>query len=245
MEKLPEEDFKMTYPQTPEAIYEIALQNFAQIKAANLRTCSAEKAITAAKGGLFPSLYLGGNINTNYSSAASQSVFLNKTEVPSGDYVEFGGNKVPVIVQQNNYQTSDIDYGNQLSNNLFNTINLSLNIPIFNASQARSKIRLAKINYKRYAIVEDHTKLQLRQSIEKSYVSLTNSLAKYNLLQEQVAAYTESFRAAEIRFNAGDITSVDYLITKNNLDRAKNNLIVSKYDFILRSKILDYYSGIK
>ncbi|MBD0286930.1 MAG: TolC family protein, partial [Flavisolibacter sp.] len=49
--------------------------------------------------------------------------------------------------------------------------------------------------------------------------------------------------AAEVRFNAGVGTIVEYLIAKNNLDRANNNLIVSKYDYALRKKILDYYSG--
>jgi outer membrane protein len=59
----------------------------------------------------------------------------------------------------------------------------------------------------------------------------------------QVNSFTESFRAAEIRFNSGAITSVDYLIAKNNLDRTNTNLIIARYDFVLRAKILDYYQG--
>jgi outer membrane protein len=62
-------------------------------------------------------------------------------------------------------------------------------------------------------------------------------------LQSQVASFAESFRTAEIRFNAGAITSVDYLIAKNNLNRAQSNLIIAKYDFVLREKVLDYYGG--
>jgi len=63
------------------------------------------------------------------------------------------------------------------------------------------------------------------------------------VLLEQVDAYTESFRAAEIRFNNGVGTPVDYLTAKNNLDRANINLITAKYDYVLRTKILDYYQG--
>jgi outer membrane protein len=62
-------------------------------------------------------------------------------------------------------------------------------------------------------------------------------------LQSQVTSFAESFRTAEIRFNAGAITSVDYLIAKNNLNRAQSNLIIAKYDFVLREKVLDYYGG--
>lgn len=241
---LDESNFDMKYSYTADNVYEDALQNFAQIKAVNFRKESAERAIRSAKGSLFPRLTLGGNLQTNYSSAATQSMFLNTTETPSEDYVEISGTKFPVIVQQNNFKTSNIDYGKQLNNNLFSSVNLGLSIPLFNGSQVRNKIRLAKIGLKNSEIVEENTRIELQQSIEEAYVHLTNSLKKYSLLQEQVSAFSESFRSAEIRFNAGDITSVDYLIAKNNLDRSKVNLIISKYDFVLRAKVLDYYRGI-
>jgi outer membrane protein len=70
-----------------------------------------------------------------------------------------------------------------------------------------------------------------------------SSTEKYKLLLDQVASFQESFNAAEIKFNSGAITSVDYLVAKNNLDKAKSNLISAKYDIILREKILDYYQG--
>ena len=66
---------------------------------------------------------------------------------------------------------------------------------------------------------------------------------RYKVLLDQVNAYQESFRAAEIRFNAGVGNSVDYLTAKNNLDRANINLISAKYDYVLRTRILDYYLG--
>jgi outer membrane protein len=40
-------------------------------------------------------------------------------------------------------------------------------------------------------------------------------------------------------------TSVDYLLAKNNLDRATINLISAQYDFALRKKVLDYYQNIR
>ena len=243
VESLNESEFDINYSHTPEDIYVQALNNFAEIKAVRFRKESAEKAIRSAKGDLFPVLSLGGSMNTNYSSVATQSVFLNTTEVPSTNYVDMNGTKFPVIVQQNNFKVSNINYGKQLNNNLFTSVNLGLSIPLFNASQTRSRIKLAKINFKNSEIEEENTRIELQQSIERAYVQLSNSLSKYKLLQDQVGAFTESFRSAEIRFNSGDITSVDYLIAKNNLDRAKINLIISKYDFVLRAKVLDYYRG--
>jgi outer membrane protein len=91
--------------------------------------------------------------------------------------------------------------------------------------------------------VEQNTKTQLQQAIERAYVNLTSAQEKYKLLQQQESAFEESFRTAEVRFNAGAITSVDYLIAKNNLNRTQTNLITAKYDFVLREKILDFYAG--
>jgi outer membrane protein len=220
------------------------LQQFAKIKSVNLRTQSSEKNIQSIKGELFPTLSLSGNVNTNYSSAATQSIFLNSVEVPSGtDYVDINGSHVPVITKQDNFNTNKITYGNQLSNNLFTTINLGLSIPLFNANRVKNRVKLAKIDLKNNELVEENTKTILQQSIEKAYVNLTNTSNKYKILIDQVEAFDQSFHAAEVRFNAGAITSVDYLIAKNNLDRANINLIISKYDYVLRGKILDYYQG--
>ena len=237
------ENISTEYPQSPEEIYTIALKNFARIKAVKMRTESAEKGIKTARGLLLPSLYLGGNLNTNYSSVASRSFLVNTVEASSEDYVTVNGAKIPVVVQQSNYRNDKINYGDQLNNNIFSSVNLTLNVPLFNASQTRNKIKKAKMTYENNQLIEQHAQTELQQAIERAYVDVVNSFEKFQLLQSQVLAFTESFRAAEIRFNAGLMTSVDYLIAKNNLDRSNTNLIISRYDFVLRSKVLDYYQG--
>ncbi|MEO8763744.1 MAG: TolC family protein [Ginsengibacter sp.] len=243
LERLPEELFDTSYHADPTKIYTTALQQFAQVKAVRFRTRSAEKTIRSIRGELFPTLSFGVNVNTNYSSVATQSIFLNTTTQPSKDYVEIGGVQVPVITKKDNFDNQRINYGDQLKNNKFTTFNLGLNVPLFNASQVRSRVKLAKIDFKNSEFVEQNTRNQLQQSIEKAYVNLTNTSDKYTILLDQVNSFAASFRAAEVRFNSGAITSVDYLIAKNNLDRTKINLIIAKYDFLLRAKILDYYEG--
>lgn len=241
--RLPGDSFEMKSAENPESLYQNSLKNFAKIKAVHFRLLSAEKSVHSARGELFPRLYLGGNINTNYSSVATQSTFLNLSEVPSSNYVNLNGQKLPVVVQQNNFNTSKINYGNQLSNNLFSTINLGLSIPLFNASQTRNKIKLAKIDLENDKVVEENTKIELQQSVERASLDVNNALQKYKILVQQVAAFSESFRSADVRFASGVITSVEYLIAKNNLNRAEANLIITKYNFILRTKVLNYYQG--
>ncbi len=243
LERIPEEMFVMGYDNTPEKVYQSALTQFAQVKSTHLRSLSAAKQVKSIRGELFPSLFLGAGVNSNYSSAARQSYLTDSKYVAGNDYVLIGGNQEPVFTKQETYASKKISYGDQLNNNLFTSVNLGLRIPVFNANRVRNRIRTAKIEQKNYELIEQNTKTRLQQSVERAYVNLTTTSEKYKIITDQVAAFAESFRGAEVRFDAGAINSVDYLIAKNNLDRANNNLIVSRYEFVLRKKILDYYEG--
>lgn len=212
VERINAEEFLTAYARSTDDVFQTALQQFSLVKSVELRKKSAEYALKAAKGLLYPSLILGGNMQTNYSSIAANA-----------------GGKIP--------------YRDQLDNNIFYTVNLGLRIPIFNSFRAKNNIKLADIAVRNSELVEENTKVQLRQQIEQAHLNMTNAYARYKTLAEQVTAYSTSFRAAEARFNAGVGTSVDYLIAKNNLDRANINLISARYDFVLRKKVLDYYQS--
>lgn len=243
LERLEPATFSLTYAETPTQIYEKALSQFALIRAAELRTQSAEKAVKARRGELFPTLSLNGSANSNYSSAAMQNVFVNTSTVATGDYVVVNSVQTPVMRQQNNFNQDKISYSKQLNNNIFTSFSLNLRIPIFNSFFARNRIKLAKLDVKNFSLVEQTAKTTLQQNIERAYSNMTASFERYKTILEQVEAYAESFRAAEIRFNEGVGTSIDYLTAKNNIDRANNNLVFVKYDYVLRTKILDYYQG--
>lgn len=245
VERLDGTAFADKYTDTPEKIYETALQQFAQIKAVDYSMQSFQQAVRVARGGLFPRLSLNAGIRTNYSNTASSSTFINTTDVVSDDYVIVNGNPTPVIVKQSNFSSQKISFTDQFKNNRNSGISLDLQIPIFNSFFQRNRVKLAKLDLKNAEYVAKTTKTQLQQAIEQAYTNMVSASDTYKILLEQVNAYGESFRVAEIRFNAGLGTSIDYLIAKNNLDRANINLINAKYDYVLRTKILDYYKGVK
>lgn len=136
-----------------------------------------------------------------------------------------------------------IPYGSQLRNNRYSSIGVGISIPIFNSSFIRNRVKQADINLRNNELVEENTRLQLHQQIDQAYLTMTNAFERYRVLQDQVNAYQESFQAAEVRYQSGVGTSIDYLTAKDRLDRARINLVNAKYEFILRKKILDYYSG--
>ena len=52
------------------------------------------------------------------------------------------------------------------------------------------------------------------------YFYMTAALGRYQAYVDQVDAYNESFKAANLRFTEGVGSVVEYVIAKNNLDRA-------------------------
>ena len=228
---------------SPEDIYALALEQLASIKGAALRRKSAVQGIKVAKGLSSPQLSLNSNLFSNYSSAATGSKLISTQNLPTGDYVELSGTKLPVVAPQDVFERSKIAYSNQLRNNYSSSYNLSLRIPIFNSDRTRNRIALARIELNNAELVEETTKLQLKQAVDLAWINKTAADERLQALNKQVVAFKESFKSAEIRFNAGVGSAVDYTIAKNNLDRASINLINAKYDLLLRAKILDYYKG--
>ena len=243
VERIDLASFAVSYPDGPDKIYQTALEQLAIIKAVDLRKQSAARAIKVARGQLYPRLTFGGNAFTNYSSVATQNTYINTTDFTSDDYVMVNGAPSPVIYKQDNFSTSTISYKDQLNNNLYTSIGFNLTIPLFNSLLQRNRIKQAKINFKNTELTASTTRTQLGQAIDQAYINLNTAADRYKTILLQVDAYTESFKAAGIRFEQGVGNSIDYLVTKNSLDRSNISLIISRYDYVLRTKILDFYQG--
>ncbi len=146
----------------------------------------------------------------------------------------------------NTYYSSasqNVAYFDQFRNNYQSGLGLNLSIPIFSNHQRKNTIALAKITLLNTQYIEENTKVVLRQNIEQAYYNMSAAYNRYQALSAEVNAYTESFRISKIRFEAGVLTSVDYTISKNNMDAASLSLINARYDYFIYSKVLDYYQG--
>ena len=224
-----------------DTIYQVALQTVPNIKATDLRVQSFQKSIAVARGKLYPTLFLYGSLNSNFSSIATSSIPGTAFPVNTGQYVTVGGS--PYDVYSTGLATKKTSFGDQVKNNRFQTIGLQLNIPILNYFSVRNNVKTAKLNYQNAKVLSNASHNQLQQLVEQAWQNLRSAFGQYKGYQDQVNAYGESFRTAEIRFSAGVINSVEYVIAKNNYDRANTNLSAARYNYIFRTKILEYYQG--
>lgn len=143
-----------------------------------------------------------------------------------------------------NNQTDNISFGDQLKNNSRSGVGLNLNIPIFNRNQVKNSIANASLQISDYEYRLQTAKNVLRKDIEQAY---TNALASFNRFvstEKAVSSMEEAFRYTEEKFNVGMVNSVDYNISKSQLTNAQSELLQAKYQYIFRTKILDFYNGI-
>lgn len=244
VERISSEEFLNKYAGSPDSVYTIALRELALVKAAKLRKESAEIGVKTWRGQYWPTVSINGGLYTNYSSAAATATLISSTDKASQtDYVLIGGEKQFLYTPDNVYSNSKIAYGDQFKNNYSTNVNLGVRIPILNSLTTRNRVAKAKLDLDNASLVENNTRIRLQQQVEQAYLNMTATYNRYNALLQQVNAFGESFRVTEARFNEGVLNSVDYLTAKNNVDRSNINLIIAKYEYVLRSKILDYYQN--
>lgn len=238
------------YEATIQEIFDVAVSNLPQMKAANLRIESAKKSVEIAKGAGMPSLSLGAGISTAFSSAAPKQRFISDgtgsttIDVPSAtNYIKYGDITLPIIqrVTTLNGSMQDFGYFNQLDGNRNSYVNLSLRIPIFSNFQVKYNVANLKLQQKSVEYQAQQVHLSIRKNVEQAYIDMSNSAKRYSATANQVRALTEAFRVAQVRFDVGAINSTEYNIAKANLDRANGNLVQSKYEYVFRTKILDFY----
>ncbi|VAW21156.1 Efflux transport system, outer membrane factor (OMF) lipoprotein [hydrothermal vent metagenome] len=131
----------------------------------------------------------------------------------------------------------------QLDNNKNNSFSLSLNIPIFSGFRIKSNVNSAKINYEISQFNLEDTKIQLRKIIERAFMDAKAALKTYVAAEKNVTSQELSFKNSQESYNLGVMTSFDFEQVKNRFLNAQASLINAKYDFVFRTKVLDFYVG--
>ena len=137
----------------------------------------------------------------------------------------------------------DLSYGRQMQNNLGRYAQFTLSIPLLNGFTVRNNVARAKLALADAGYVAVNQRNVLRQQTDKAVFDLSLAKESYANLIEESASFSASYRVAEIRFEAGDIDSVPFLIAKNKMDSSAARLLIAKYEWIMRQLMVDYYGG--
>ncbi len=132
----------------------------------------------------------------------------------------------------------------QLDNNQNKYLGFNLSVPIFNRFATRNRVKTAKLQQTNMSLDLDNTKKTLYKEIQQAWYNAVAAESKYNTSEVAVQANEESFRLMSEKFDNGKATSVEYNESKQNLMKALSDRIQAKYDYLFRTKILDFYKGI-
>jgi len=156
------------------------------------------------------------------------------------------GNYLPTISLHGSVGTGHTEFtnfGTQLADRLNEQIGISMSIPIYDNSRTRSKVTQSRIALRQAELDSRQTALDVEQTVTTEYQDVVSSYNKYQTTKIRQNAYSKTFDVYRAQFSAGSITAVDLLQQQNNYISALNDYIQSKYEFILKRKILDVYMG--
>jgi outer membrane protein len=201
----------------PEMIFSKSLSIMPEIKSAEYKVMSAERGFARAKGYNSPRLYASGQYGTNYSNRI---------------YTDFLDPDSPVVA-----------FDQQFKDNRNGALFIGLAIPIFNGYQVATNVQKSRIFKEIAELNLENEKNVLRKNIEQAYADAAAAYQTYIARFKSVNAFKEAFKYTEEKFDVGMVTSTDYNVAKIQLNNAESELASSKYDYIFKVKILDFYMG--
>ncbi|MBQ4820418.1 TolC family protein [Aquimarina sp. MMG016] len=232
-----------SYVLSSDEVFNDAVNNLATFKARELRVKAAKKGVHVARAQFVPEISFFGQLNTNYSSVAETFTEIGANIEETGDFVNINNQEIPVLTNETQFSGEKIEYLDQFDNNLNAVVGVAVDIPLFNGFRAKNNVALEKIRAEESLIALEQTELEVKNAIDQVHFDMETAYKRHQSLVEQVAAFKESFRVNEIRFNNGVSNFLAYITSKNNLENAKTNLTNAKYEYLLRVKVLEFYRG--
>ena len=186
-----------------------------------------------------------------------QTALTNKPAIQAAEY-RLEGSKHSIRIAQsayypqlnlngslgtNYYSTINRTFRQQMGDNFSKYVGLSLSVPIFNRFSTRNRVRTARLQRDNYELQLTETKKTLYKEIQQAWYNAVAAESKYSSSHTAAEAGAESFRLMSEKYENGKANAVEYNEAKQNLMRAQSDELQAKYEYLFRSKILDFYKG--
>lgn len=172
--------------------------------------------------------------NAELSTEISKSGYLPSL---SGRY-SYGSN----AFYTNLFDTEDTFF-NQINDNKGHSIGLSLNVPIFSQFQNKTNVAKAKIQEENAKLTLEQTKLTLESNIQRAFTDAKAAFKSYEASKKALKAQELALQNAQDRYGLGALNAFDLEQIRLRFVNAETTLINAKYDFVFKTKVLDFYLG--
>lgn len=212
-------------------ILSYALANRPEIKNAELNIDNAEYNIQIAKSAFYPTLSVGASASTSYQHFQGQD---DVRQVITG-FDPVSGAAI-IELRKNGFEE-------QVEDNLGYNVGFSLNIPIFNGFRTKSNVTRAEINKKKIELALEQEKQVLNTNVEQAFADAKAALKQYEASQKSLTLQETVFQNGQSSYELGASTSFELDQLKNRLLNAQSTFLNAKYDFVFKTKVLDFFLG--
>ena len=209
--------------QNPVDIYNKAKEIRTDLKIAQTNLEIAEKNVVIARGAYQPTL----KGFYSFGTSASYSDILTGQDV--------NGNPVYVSPDPAIQQFSD---------NKGHTFGFQLNVPIFNGFSARNNVERNKVSLEKSKINLEQKSLDLQRNVYTAFTDAKGALNTYESSTVTLEARQQAYNYAKEKYDVGLMNSFDFTQAQTLLTNAQSDVIRTKYDYIFKIKILEFYFGI-
>jgi len=147
-----------------------------------------------------------------------------------------------------NYFTSQLfdtpNFETQMTDNKNHNFSIRLNIPIFNGFATRNNVKRNQVGYERSKNALEQANLDMETSVYQAYNDTKGALKAFEAAQKTLIAREEAFNYSKERYSVGLLNAFDYNQSQNRFEAAQSEVIRTKYDYIFKLKVLEFYFGI-
>ncbi|WP_300725121.1 TolC family protein [uncultured Bacteroides sp.] len=156
--------------------------------------------------------------------------------------LSFGAGIATNYYRVSGYENSS--YSSQLRDNFSQYLGFTLNVPIFNRFSTRNNVRKARVQKNLLSWQLEDSKKTLYKEIQQAYYNAVTAESKYTSSQTADEAAKASFDLMEQKYLNGKANGTEYNEARTIWLKAVSDRIQAKYDYLFRTKILDFYKGI-
>jgi outer membrane protein len=140
-------------------------------------------------------------------------------------------------------QPGDASFVSQLNDNKGHSLGVRASIPIFSRFQNKTAVARSKIQEENSRLDLEQSKLNLESNIQRAFTEAKGAFRTYEAAKTSLEAQKLSFENSQERYNIGAMNAFNLEQGRINLLNAEASLTNAKYDFVFKTKVLDFYLG--
>ncbi len=231
--------------QTPSIIYEKAKEGRTELKIARTNLEIAEKNVAISKGAFQPTLQGFYSFSSRVANSDRVLGIASNTTNPTSiiGFVE-GSNQNVLSQNFTRVLGNPAPFFDQFSNNKGQSFGVQLSIPIFNGFAVRNNVDRSKVSLERSKIAVEQQDLDLQRNVFTGFADAKGALNAYESAIVAVEARQGAYDYAKEKYDVGLMNSFDFNQAQTLLSNAQSDVLRTKYDYIFKIKILEFYFGI-